>query len=127
MKDVKGLFIILVCTLMILGSHLTCFARATRNSLRCPGSTGLIYIGDTQTEVLDQCGEPTSVEKPTHVPGSNYRDPVELGHEQYRIFLGQGNRTSEEWTYNFGPTKFMTYLSFQSGEVVRIETGGYGY
>jgi hypothetical protein len=84
-------------------------------------------MGDTKSEVLNKCGEPTSVERTRRVPGFYYTDPVDLGHEEYRRYVAQGDISSEEWTYNFGRNKFIYYLSFQSGELVRIESGGYGY
>ena len=33
----------------------------------------------------------------------------------------------ETWTYNLGPTKLMRRLTIEDGEVVDIETLGYGY
>jgi uncharacterized protein YvpB len=33
----------------------------------------------------------------------------------------------EIWTYNFGPHKLMRRLRFDDGELVEIETLGYGY
>ena len=33
----------------------------------------------------------------------------------------------EEWTYNFGPERFIRTLTFENGELVDIETGGYGF
>ena len=128
MKAVKGTLIILGCILMILGSHLTSFAsRATQDSLRCPGSTRVIYIGDTDSEVLAKCGEPSSIQRKRSLRTFFYRDPVEMGHEEYRRYLTDEGVYNEVWTYNFGRTKFIYYLTFQSGELMRIESGGYGY
>ncbi len=128
MKGVKGLLIVLVCLLMTLSGHPAFSApRTTRDSLRCPGSARLVYVGDTKSVVLDKCGQPTSVERTSRVPGYYYRDPAEMGHEEYREYLAQGAVPGEEWTYNFGPSQFVYYLRFQSGQLVRIESGGYGY
>jgi hypothetical protein len=33
----------------------------------------------------------------------------------------------DEWTYDFGPQRFLTYLSFVDGKVTDIRTGGYGH
>jgi hypothetical protein len=33
----------------------------------------------------------------------------------------------EEWTYNFGPRRFMRSIRFENGIVTSIETLGYGY
>jgi Protein of unknown function (DUF2845) len=31
------------------------------------------------------------------------------------------------WTYNFGPTRFVYYLTFQEGKLIDITTGDYGH
>ena len=33
----------------------------------------------------------------------------------------------EEWTYNFGPTKFIQYLFFENDRLIRIDHGEKGY
>ena len=33
----------------------------------------------------------------------------------------------EVWTYNFGPSRFITRIRVRNGIVESIETGGYGY
>lgn len=35
--------------------------------------------------------------------------------------------TVEEWTYNFGPDKFIRIFTFRNGKLVDIRTGGHGY
>jgi hypothetical protein len=35
--------------------------------------------------------------------------------------------TVEEWEYNLGPTKFIRYLRFENGRLIRITDGDYGY
>jgi len=35
--------------------------------------------------------------------------------------------TIEEWTYNFGPSRFVRIFTFRNGSVTDIRTGGYGY
>jgi hypothetical protein len=125
-NDVKGVFAILAGILLTLSVQLSSVAaRTTQNSLRCPGSTGLISIGDTESEVLDKCGEPTSIEK-MRVPGVYYGNPGEMGHEEYRTQIAREGAATQKWTYDFGPNKFVYYLSFQEGELYRIESGGYG-
>lgn len=34
---------------------------------------------------------------------------------------------SEEWTYNFGPGKFLYFVKFRHGRVIDTEYGDYGY
>jgi hypothetical protein len=33
----------------------------------------------------------------------------------------------EEWTYDFGKQRFLQYLTFEAGHLIRIRAGGYGY
>ncbi len=125
-KDVKGVFAILAGVLLTLSVQWSpVAARTTQNSLRCPGSTGLISIGDTESEVLDKCGEPTTNVK-IRIPGVYYGNPGEMGHEEYRRQIAREGAATQKWTYDFGPNKFVYYLSFQEGELYRIESGGYG-
>jgi hypothetical protein len=128
MKDIEGLLIILACILITLGGNSNSFAaRATQDSFRCPGSTRFVFIGDTASEVLAKCGEPSYVEKERGPSPFFYRDPVDMGDEEYRWYVRQGDIIGEVWKYNFGRGRLLYYLTFQSGELVRIETGGYGY
>jgi hypothetical protein len=76
----------------------------------------IISKGDTKVDVLTKCGEP--FHKESH-------------EEEIREWLdGTASRTVsvtvEEWTYNFGPNRFMRIYTFRNGKVVDIRTGGYG-
>jgi hypothetical protein len=33
----------------------------------------------------------------------------------------------EEWTYDFGKQRFIQFLTFEAGKVIRIRSGGYGH
>ena len=33
----------------------------------------------------------------------------------------------EEWEYNFGTNRFLYYLRFENGKLIRITVGDYGY
>ena len=90
----------------------------------------IISVGDRQYDILRKCGNPA------------YAD----SHEELRIrrdlgshFFAPGEEppgaplfvkvlvTVDEWEYNFGPGKFIRYLTFENGRLVRITTGDYGY
>jgi hypothetical protein len=67
--------------------------------------------------VLAKCGEPA------------WKDSRE---EALSEQLGAGTvrrtyMTIEEWTYNFGPNRFVRIFTFRNGSVTDIRTGGYGY
>jgi hypothetical protein len=83
----------------------------------------LVKEGLNKLQVLQGCGEP------------DYQD----SHLEYRsIRLGSGynqpgidiTRTVEvridEWTYDFGPRRFMQRLVFEEGRLVFIQDLGYG-
>jgi hypothetical protein len=33
----------------------------------------------------------------------------------------------EEWTYDFGPQRFIQFLTFEDGRLVRVQSGDYGH
>jgi hypothetical protein len=70
-----------------------------------------ISLGDRKLEVFVKCGEPMESAGGT-VNGAAGRGgaPLESG----------------EWTYNFGPDRFMYTVRFRHGKVYDIRTGGYG-
>jgi hypothetical protein len=67
-------------------------------SLRCDQES--IMTGDTSFQVETTCGKPDSI-------------------------LTKG-LAREVWIYNFGPTRFVYYLSFSNGRLKRIQAGEYG-
>ena len=76
----------------------------------------LVSVGDSKTDVLAKCGEPTL--KDSHVEEIRER----LGDTERKVFV-----TVEEWTYNPGPTRFVRILTFRNSTLTDIRTGGYGY
>lgn len=76
----------------------------------------VISVGDTKTDILIKCGEP--IYKNSHQEELRER------------FEDSSSRTIavtvEEWTYNFGPQRFLRIITFRNGVVVDIRTGNYG-
>ena len=75
----------------------------------------VISTGDTKADVLIRCGEPFY--KTSHLEELKER------------FDGVGRRvtvTIDEWTYNFGPQRFMRIITFRNGTVIDVKTGNYG-
>ncbi|MEN6321862.1 MAG: DUF2845 domain-containing protein [Syntrophaceae bacterium] len=83
----------------------------TFNTFRC-NNGAIVSINDKLASVTLKCDPPTSVVKRTVTRGllSGYFETVEI----------------EEWTYNLGSSRFIYYLTFENGELTRIESGGYG-
>jgi hypothetical protein len=96
----KGFILIILTAIMtvhVLGGLSAALDSAS--DMQC--GTEIVTIGASPYEVIEKCGDPTSIE-----PGPG------LGREQ--------------WIYNFGSTEFVYYLTFVNGELERIEVGGYG-
>ncbi|MEJ2650850.1 MAG: DUF2845 domain-containing protein [Gammaproteobacteria bacterium] len=78
---------------------------------------GDIHKGASQYEVLQRCGEPA------------FKDTRQ--EERLTVVDKNTNRLTitrvDEWTYNFGPTKFLRILRFENGELVDVETGDRGF
>lgn len=70
-----------------------------------------ISPGDRKLEVLAKCGEPAAS------ADNSGRDA-----EGWAVSV-----RSDEWTYNFGPDRFLYIVRFRHGKVYDIRTGGYGY
>ncbi len=79
-------------------------------------SEQFVSIGDSKTDVLAKCGEPT-------LKGSHREETGErLDTTERTVFV-----TVEEWTYNPGPTRFVRILTFRNSRLTDIRTGNYGY
>lgn len=77
-------------------------AAARADSIRCDG--GIVSVGDAKIDLLGKCGPPSLVE------------------DRWR------RKTSvERWTYNFGPDRFLQFVTLVDGKVALVERGGYGY
>ena len=84
-----------MCTLLaVLGIALApAFGQAP---FRC--GDGLVSIGETQEQVLEQCGQPASTRRSGEFEGE-----------------GVPEAPMEEWVYNFGSTQFTKILVFRNG------------
>ena len=94
-------------TAFLLMLSVPCLAAS---SLRCGNK--VISVGDTKAQVLAKCGEPLLVEAGTVEKRSRQRT---------------GTASAEQWTYNFGPSKFMKILTFRGSKLMRIEDGDRGF
>jgi hypothetical protein len=76
-----------------------------------------LQVGISQYEILQRCGEPA------------FKDSRE--EEQFTAVDEHNNQLTikrvDEWTYNFGPNKFLRILTFENGELVNVETGDRGF
>jgi hypothetical protein len=95
-------------------------APARADGFRC--GVHLVDPGMQMFEVADACGEPVQV---THT--SVQRPSVIWLHG--RSYLGDGfiEVPVETWVYNFGSTRLMQQLTFESGVLVEVIALDYGY
>jgi hypothetical protein len=88
-------------------------------ALDCHGR--LVVIGASPWEVQERCGEPSAIEDLIkHLPQRAY-DPTTQSPVYILVPVQQSI-----WTYNFGPTRLVYYLTFQEGKLIDITTGDYG-
>ena len=111
----------LATALLSCAAALTAAAPARADGFRC--GTKLVVEGSTRGEVVARCGEPTEVERRAILRRPvlwRFGRPYYLSDDLVEVPV-------ETWTYNLGPTKLMRRLTIEDGEVVDIETLGYGY
>ena len=83
-----------------------------------------------QTAKLGGCdSKPSGGRPPTEITRSTaFREPIVWRYGRpIRVAGGLLEIAVETWTYNLGPSSFMRRLRFEDGELVNIETLGYGY
>ena len=97
LRDTK-IFVMVLSVLIIVAVPAISAALDDAGSLRCDQES--IMAGETSFQVQTACGKPDSI-------------------------LTKGS-AREVWIYNFGPTKFVYYLTFINGRLDRIQVGDYG-
>jgi hypothetical protein len=123
MKQIKLqriLFFLSLLSLLLFNNSM-----AADRYLRCQGR--LVSIGDTKEEVLDKCDKPDKRDQWEEDQNSTISQIYDYKTEQYMApkVIKQPIHM-ERWTYNMGPNKFIRYLYFQNGELIKIETGERG-
>ncbi len=90
----------------------------------------IITTGDYRYDVLRKCGEPSHVEVWEKVRVKRDFGPwlfeTEMGSSRWSPFVKE-LVTVEEWEYNWGSNRFIRYLRFENGRLIRITVGDYGY
>jgi hypothetical protein len=81
----------------------------------------VVSEGQTAWQVMAICGEPTHVEEKIETVF------VQLYDEQFRRYiLSPLYVRKTQWTYNFGSSRLVYFLTFEEGTLRQIHTGGYG-
>lgn len=104
-----------------LGPALLPVRAAADGSMRCDG--GIVSVGDSKLDLVGKCGWPALQEEDHLGERTTVLRPSRGEVLWSRSFTG----TSERWTYDFGPNRFIQLAVLELGRIVRIERGGYGY
>jgi len=93
------------------------------NGFRCPDADLLIALGMSTDEVALACRAPDSV--------SSYQETVSEARERWvgkERVLDTVTRTvqHDDWTFDFGHSRFVRYLCFVNGRLASVSEGGYG-
>jgi Protein of unknown function (DUF2845) len=88
-----------------LGLLLLATGTARAHDFRC--GVHLVKLADTEAEVRDKCGEPTTQIR-------------KQGRGRWGMIV------HDLWIYNLGPTQFLRILSFEADRLINISLGDYG-
>lgn len=94
------------------------FGSSSAWAFRC--GTDLVTKGDSRYEVLSKCGSPFLKEQ-----WQELKTLERSKHHHSRIVTQA--ITIEEWAYNLGSAKFIQYLRFVDGRLVKVESGRRGF
>jgi hypothetical protein len=104
----------IVCAVVAVGA-----AVGNAQALECNGR--IVNLGASPWQVKGLCGEPAAIQDATKELPQLVYDPLRQLYVQTLVPVSQSI-----WTYNFGSTRFLYYLTFQEGKLTDIKTGGYG-
>ncbi|MNH15950.1 hypothetical protein D3C81_1953890 [compost metagenome] len=80
-------------------------------TLRC--KSALLTEGDTTAELLIRCGQPMLREDLTRYEENGFGARMTV-------------KYAERWTYNFGKSEFMQFVTVENGVITEIEDGPRG-
>jgi hypothetical protein len=118
--------VIVKLALSALVATLPLGASARADGFRCPGGK-LVRDGDRMFEVQNKCGQPDFVTQRQEQRKVKTKARQWVGDHEEEVSEEQVVEvTVDEWTYDLGPQRFIRYVDFENGRVVRVTTGPYG-
>ena len=117
-------------SLPLLGaSVLLSAAGVSANGMRCDNK--LVQPGDSSYDVKSLCGPPDDMQQRTEqrrVTRAVER-PCNTQPTGRCAFVVEDivDVVIDEWIYDFGPQRFVQYLTFEGGKLLRVKSGGYGH
>jgi hypothetical protein len=129
MRGIQKIKLINAAGIMLGLVFLIFFNILPAHAFRC--GTRLISVGDSKFRVLSECGDPTHIDiweeerifRDFHAPKYTDSENQHYG----KFFVVKQHVIIERWTYNLGALKFIRYLTFENGSLVKIVTGEHGY
>lgn len=105
-------------------------AEARADGLQCGDS--LVSSGDSPYQVRAICGDPDAAVHRIEYRTIRQRIPTpcvrENGHQRCETIVEQTVEVViDEWTYDFGRDRFIEYLTFEQGHLIRVTEGSYGH
>lgn len=94
-------------------------------SFRC--KSRLVTTGAAAYEVKSLCGTPDDMQSRSEVRSIRRAVSVPCAAGICSSFVEDSITVNvEEWTYDFGPQRFIQFLTFEQGKLIQIKSGGYG-
>jgi hypothetical protein len=113
----------------VLSGLLLWAAVAAANGMRCDNK--LVRPGDSSYDVKALCGPPDDIQARTEkrrVRQAVKRPCPDGSPGQCTVVLDEEvDVVVESWTYDFGPQRFLQYLTFEAGKLIHVKSGGYGH
>ena len=95
------------------------------DSMRCENK--LVKTGAAPYEVRATCGNPDDIQARTEMRTVRRAVTVPCATGYCSSFVEDSVPVNvEEWTYDFGPQRFIQYLTFVEGRLFKIRSGRYG-
>jgi hypothetical protein len=114
---------------MLAGVLLLPAADASATGLRCENK--LVQTGDSTYDVKSLCGPPDDVQQRTEARrvARAIERPCTTDPSGRCAFVIEDvvQVVIDEWTYDFGPQRFLQFLTFEGGKLLSIKSGGYGH
>jgi hypothetical protein len=112
---------------LVSGSLLLSAAGVSANGMRCENK--LVQPGDSAYEVKSLCGPPDDIQQRTEQRRVQrvVQRPCPSGNGYCSIMVEDIVAVViDEWTYDFGPQRFLQFLTFEAGKLVHVRSGPYG-
>jgi hypothetical protein len=98
-------------------------------ALRC--GHALVQVGDRKHDVVKKCGKPDAIDEHSEVRAVQNSATIASGYSNNALkfgqrYYGQIDISVEEWTYDFGRSRFQQLLRFENGVLTDITELGRG-